>query len=221
MINTVISRCKKSDFKASKQIADSIFDLRWGKQNEVERIEIIDELTEEIKEEIRETDYCTYELCRWYGNLTPELFVKNIQFKRRASMIELNEILPDSENKLKIMKDYLIQTITEYDKSDNINQFYIGEYATWLDKATRVGLKLRFESELAQGMTDTILWQNNISFPLNLQEAIQMLYAIEIYASACYDNTQMHLSAVNNIETIDELLTYDYTVGYPEKLKFS
>jgi hypothetical protein len=49
-----------------------------------------------------------------------------------------------------------------------VNQFYIGEYATWLDKATRVGLKLRFESELAQGMTDTVLWQDGISFPLNL-----------------------------------------------------
>lgn len=47
-----------------------------------------------------------------------------------------------------------------------------------------------------------------------------MLYAIEIYASACYDNTQYHLSEVSKLETIEEIDAYDYTSGYPEKLQF-
>jgi hypothetical protein len=29
----------------------------------------------------------------------------------------------------------------------------------------------------------------------------------------------MHLSEVSKLTTIDELLAYDYKVGYPEKLK--
>jgi hypothetical protein len=38
-------------------------------------------------------------------------------------------------------------------------------------------------------MTDTVLWQDGMQFPLPLEDAINLLYAIEIYASACYDNT--------------------------------
>lgn len=49
---------------------------------------------------------------------------------------------------------------------------------------------------------------------------MQMLYAIEVYASKCYDNTQEHLAAIDKLESIDELYIYDFTVGYPEKLKF-
>jgi hypothetical protein len=86
MKSTVISRCLKSEFKASKEIGKNIFDLRWGKRNEFVKDIKIDELTEEVKEELRETDYCTYEMCRWYGEITPDKFVKEIKFKRRASI---------------------------------------------------------------------------------------------------------------------------------------
>lgn len=70
------------------------------------------------------------------------------------------------------------------------------------------------------GKTETALWYNNMQFPLELSLAMQMLYAIEIYASECYDNTQLHLANVDRIETLDAVLEYDYTVGYPEKLRF-
>jgi hypothetical protein len=50
--------------------------------------------------------------------------------------------------------------------------------------------------------------------------ATKMLNAIELYASTCYDNTQQHIANVKNITTIDELKQYDYTSGYPEKLRF-
>jgi hypothetical protein len=49
---------------------------------------------------------------------------------------------------------------------------------------------------------------------------VQMLYALEVYASACYDNTQRHLAAVDSLSTIEEIQSYDYTTGYPDKLKF-
>lgn len=47
-----------------------------------------------------------------------------------------------------------------------------------------------------------------------------MLYALEVYASECYDNTQAHLANVDKIETLDAVLEYNYTVGYPDKLHF-
>ena len=113
-----------------------------------------------------------------------------------------------------------INEINHYDSSDEVNIFYIQGLPVWLDKATRAGLKLRFEAELAIGKTDTTLWYDNMQFPLSLENAMHMLYAIEVYASACYDNTQLHLSNVDKLETIDEIKNYDYRNGYPEKLNF-
>lgn len=110
--------------------------------------------------------------------------------------------------------------ILDYDKSTEVNSFYVGELQMWLDKATRAGLLLRFQAEAAQGLEDTTLWYNNLQFPLKVTQAIQMLYAIELYASACYDNTQRHLAAVNALTTIEEVEGYDHTSGYPEKLRF-
>lgn len=110
--------------------------------------------------------------------------------------------------------------IERYDSSSSVNEFYLSEVPVWLDKATRTGLMLRFNAEIALGKTETVLWYGNISIPLQLTTAVQMLYALEVYASACYDNTQSHYAAVDTLETIEEVKSYDYRVGYPEKLRF-
>ena len=113
-----------------------------------------------------------------------------------------------------------INEISHYDSSDEINIFYIQGLPVWLDKATRAGLKLRFEAELAMKEENTTLWYGNQSFTLQLNMAIQTLYAIEVYASKCYDNTQKHLANIEKLETLEEIMEYDYKVGYPEKIKF-
>jgi hypothetical protein len=110
--------------------------------------------------------------------------------------------------------------IKSYDSSLEVNLFYVGDKEVWLDKATRAGLLLRFQAEKAQGIEDTILWYNGQQFHLKVDQAIQMLYAIELYASACYDNTQRHLAAINKLKSIEEVEAYDYTLGYPSKLSF-
>lgn len=127
--------------------------------------------------------------------------------------------LSESE-KLNNAKRDMQYRIERYDSSDEVNCFYIGETPIWLDKATRSGLMLRFESELKLGDKHTTLWYNGIQYPLELTVALNMLYMIEKYASQCYDNTQLHLSNVNKLETIEDVQNYDYRVGYPEKLSF-
>lgn len=112
-----------------------------------------------------------------------------------------------------------IREITRYDSSSDVNCFYINGQEMWLDKATRVGLKLRFDAEIASGQTNTILWHEGVPFNLELTNAVQMLNAIELYASACYDNTQMHIANVKVME-LEALKSYDYRTGYPEKLRF-
>lgn len=127
---------------------------------------------------------------------------------------------PTEDEILNRTKREKINEINHYDSSDEVNIFYIQGLPVWLDKATRAGLKLRFEAELAMKEENTTLWYGNQSFTLQLNMAIQMLYAIEVYASKCYDNTQKHLANVEKLETLDEIMEYDYHTGYPEKLNF-
>jgi hypothetical protein len=117
-------------------------------------------------------------------------------------------------------KQYITEEIIRYDSSREVNEFYIQEMPVWLDKATRAGLMLRFNSELALKKDTTTLWYEGQSFTLPLNTAMQMLYALEVYASECYDNTQLHLANVEKLETLEELKEYDYRGGYPEKLHF-
>lgn len=123
----------------------------------------------------------------------------------------------------KTIEDYrkeVLCEISDFDNSSVVNEFYIQGIPVWLDKQTRAGLKLRFESELAVGQEETSLWYNDMQFPLPLNDAMQMLYAIEIYASKCYDNTHFHISKINKMDNIEDIINYNYRDGYPEKLNF-
>lgn len=110
--------------------------------------------------------------------------------------------------------------ILAYDSSDEINQFCIQEQGVRLDKATRAGLMLRFNAEIAIGKETTTLWYEGSMFELPTANAIQMFYAIEVYASECYDNTQRHLAEVDKLQTKEEIEAYDYRSGYPRQLEF-
>ena len=68
------------------------------------------------------------------------------------------------------IKRFKIGEIKLYDQSSEVNEFYIHDLPVWLDKETRVGLRLRFESETAVGKTETTLWYNNMQFPLQLED---------------------------------------------------
>lgn len=120
------------------------------------------------------------------------------------------------EQALKDMRN----NIKWYDASHFVNEFYYQDVPMWLDKATRVGLKLRFESELEIGETITSLWYDEVKYELPIESAIQMLHDIEIYASKCYDRTQEHYANVSKLTTKEEIESYNYIYGYPEKLRF-
>lgn len=134
--------------------------------------------------------------------------------------IEFKAPEPTAEELLVRAKKDKIREIEDYDSSYNVNEFYVQGASIWLDKATRAGLKLRFEAEKESCKTDTALWYNGIQYPLTVKSAIDMLLKVELYASECYDNTQRHIAAVSALETVDDLAAYNYTVGYPEKLNF-
>lgn len=64
------------------------------------------------------------------------------------------------------------------------------------------------------------MWFNGVCYTINIDKALQMLSQIELYALECYNVTERHKAEINKLEEIEEIEAYDYTVGYPEKLRF-
>lgn len=122
---------------------------------------------------------------------------------------------------LEDVKANKVEEILAYDSSSEVNEFIMGGLPIWLDKATRAGLLLRFEAESKVGRETTTLWYGGQSFTLPLAQAQQILIALELYASECYDRTQAHIAEVQKMESKEAVEAYDYTSGYPQKLAFN
>ena len=59
---------------------------------------------------------------------------------------------PTAEELFERAKSELKQSIINYDSSNAVNNFFMGDVPMWLDKGTRTGLMLRFQSEQAMSM---------------------------------------------------------------------
>lgn len=222
----IISQCGKAEYKPYVEIANDVFDFRWGKEDVVERVGKMVEGEWEFTGEVKETSLCTYETHRFFkskpnASLLTQTYNKGMRVPTMSEMKAHGEFIGMTEEQMiPWMKEQLKRAITKYDESSSVNNFTINGINVWLDKSTRTGLLLRFQSEKAQGKTETTLWYNGLSFVLNIDDAIQMLYAIEVYASACYDNTQKLKSDVDLFLSMDEFLLFDFRKGYPEQLSF-
>ena len=111
-----------------------------------------------------------------------------------------------------------LMEIHDYDTSSNVNIFFINDIPLWLDRTSRTSLMARFNAEQSKGMETTNLWYGGMNLILPIKNAIEMLLDLEIYASQCYDNTHKHLYNVKQLTNVDDVVNYDYTIGYPEKL---
>ena len=115
-------------------------------------------------------------------------------------------------------KEMLIADITAYDTSSAVNGFVLNGAVVWLDKATRVGLMNSTTIAKAMGQATTTLWLGETKLEVGCDMAIQLLSALEMYALECFKVTAAHKKAVAELTDIGEVLSYDYTKGYPEKL---
>ena len=120
-----------------------------------------------------------------------------------------------------VNKDTLITVlkakIEAYDISSSVNGFYVKGLNFWLDKATRVGLM-----HLANCSTNTIqlvLGTQVLTIPIDTAKTF--LSELEVYAGQCYLQTQKHLLAIQQLKTVEDIINYDYTKGYPSKITFN
>ena len=142
---------------------------------------------------------------------TKTLKVYHADFIQRVSFFD---------NTLGVIKEEAIEQITEYDQSEDVNSFTLQGKTMWLPKETRVGLVNSVTIEKNAGKETTVLWFGGEKYELPVDTALQMLSALELYALECYNVTAAHKAAVNALESVEDVVAYDYTQGYPEKLNF-
>lgn len=112
----------------------------------------------------------------------------------------------------------VLSAIAAYDASDSVNAFILNGQKVWLDKATRVGLMNSTTIAKAMGQATTTLWLGEAKLVVDCDKARQLLSALEMYALECFNVTAAHKKAVNEMTTLEDVLGYNYTGGYPQKL---
>jgi hypothetical protein len=111
-------------------------------------------------------------------------------------------------------KPILKRKVELYDTSLEINSFVYNGNLYWLDKQQRACMKTLADSGL--DFIEVILPTGSVM--LETAKLKQFLTELEIYAYKCYVNTAKHLNAIESLTQIEEILNYDYTTGYPEKI---
>lgn len=72
---------------------------------------------------------------------------------------------------------------------------------------------------VAESGLDTIeVVMGDVSLALPAEFVKQFILALEAYAYKCYVNTAKHQQTIKGLTTVEEVLNYDYTTGYPDKI---
>lgn len=138
-----------------------------------------------------------------------------------AGYTEYVEPTPTAEEVLERAKQQKIAELEAYDASDAVNQFFLGEYPLWLDFNERERLKAQIESRLRLGyqtMTKTYGGLPAVTYPLSAWQV--MSDQLEAYAGDCQEVTNGHKAAILLLQSVQEVEAYDFTVGYPKRLRF-
>ena len=140
-------------------------------------------------------------------NIYKELFPTNKQW---------SEILIAREGVLNFfsLKNILKKSIVYYDTSKYINSFYYQDKQYWLSKDVRIGLFRLIDS----GAKQITLQLNDNYLIISSDKLKEFLNQLEVYAGKCFSITAEHLQNIKQLSTIEELLKYDYTAKYPNKV---
>lgn len=140
-------------------------------------------------------------------NIYKELFPTNKQW---------SEILIAREGVLNFfsLKTILKKSIVYYDNSKYVNSFYYQDKQYWLSKDVRIGLFRLIDS----GAKQITLQLNDNYLIISSDKLKEFLNQLEVYAGKCFSITAEHLQNIKQLSTIEELLKYDYTAKYPNKV---
>lgn len=124
----------------------------------------------------------------------------------------------DVEEELQRAKEVKIAEIAAYSDSDAVNSLTFNGLKTWLTPDVRANYLVSLDAAELLGETDITFVVEGVQASLPIKQVRLLLAKIQRYADACYIVTEGHKRAVRALQTVEEVESYDYTTGYPEKL---
>ena len=152
--------------------------------------------------------------------------VKNSQYTLNELFDLYKEVFPTNQQWAEILtaregilnfsslKSILKKAINYYDTSKYVNSFYYQDKQYWLSKDVRIGLFRLIDS----GAKQITLQLNDNYLIISSDKLKEFLNQLEVYAGKCFSITAEHLQNIKQLSTIEELLKYDYTAKYPNKV---
>lgn len=131
---------------------------------------------------------------------------------------------PDEETPVEMPTDIdmakaaKIAEIAAYSDSDAVNSLTFNGIKTWLTPNVRANYLVSLDAAELLGETDITFVVEGVQASLPIKQVRLLLAKIQRYADACYIVTEGHKRAVRALQTVEEVESYDYTKGYPEKL---
>lgn len=132
----------------------------------------------------------------------------------------LNDVQHEVEA-LDAAKTAVLSDIAAYDASPSVNSFVLDGQRVWLDFELRDRVYQGNERLKNVGREETTLWFGDKCYNMSIEQAQSIISHIEAYAKDCYNVTAQHKANVSAMETVEDVLGYDYTKGYPEMLTIS
>ena len=134
------------------------------------------------------------------------------------------EPAPTPEQLLERSRQEKLSALEAFDSSEEVNGFDVsinGEDMTlWIDRETRGDYKASIEAAELLGRTTVKPVFNGVEVELSVEMAKMALAQVQLYANQCYGVTQRHKAAIEALGTVEDVEGYDFTEGYPERLRF-
>jgi hypothetical protein len=148
------------------------------------------------------------------------------EFKRNHPGASLREVWnmklnPPYERTVEDGRRELLRKIEQYNVSENVDSFIVNDQiTTWFTVQERLNYKQSIEAAKLLNIQALSFYIGDIKMDIAPDIAEQMLAMIQLYADQCFMVTKMHTLNVEKLSTIEEIDSYDYKSGYPERLNF-
>lgn len=151
-----------------------------------------------------------------WSEIASTSILDNENLLKDYSLLEIDNIYKSYKlgNYEFLYKDILLKQIYLYDQSDEVNSFIYKGNKYWLDKQQRSCMKTITESGLEE--IEIVIGNSSVIFSSEFVK--QFIIALETYAYKCYIVTSKHIENIKSLQTVEDILNYDFTIGYPDKI---
>lgn len=145
-----------------------------------------------------------------------------------SAIVEILDHEPTEQDKkilyqkyLAMLKSVKLGEIIDYCKSDTIKVFEIDGVKGWLDSEERGSIRRAALDKASEGREEFTLYLSGVGIEMSPIKVEEILKAVEVYASDCFDKAESHKTALGQLNVIEDVENYDIKSGYPEHPVFS